>query len=185
MPDVHRFRTNHASSKIIACVMWSRRPRSLRDGRILDTNDLVDALGEAQTPRPALTAIISRRAVVAANADSAARWLLVPGLEATPSELPDILAEAPMGIDRTEWARTLNSHLIDPDIATWLANGNAQGFVAQRSFTLYNAVQNFMHNRMEFDYEDTPSLDSMIIGDLEWETDQSESVSDDDSDWDK
>ncbi|WP_330253691.1 DUF262 domain-containing protein [Nocardia sp. NBC_00565] len=169
-PSAYHFRTNHASGKIIACVLWSKNPRSLRDARRLDLNDLVDALGEAQTPRPALTAVVPRSVVATASkSDWAARWLLVPGLEAAPSEVPAILAERPLGVTETEWNRALESHVIDPDIATWLAEGKAWEFTRHRVEALRDRVDSFMHQRLEYGYEDTPPLDHLVLDDLESE----------------
>ncbi|MGY1947152.1 DUF262 domain-containing protein [Nocardia asiatica] len=177
-PDVHQFRTNHASGKIIACAMWERHPRSLRDGQRLDRNDLVEALGEAQTPRPALTAVVSRRVAAALKKDSAARWLLVPGLEAAPSEIPEILATRPIYVDESDWALTLESHSIAPDVASLLKDGRAREFVRRREETLALAVRNFLTQRMEIGFEDTPPLDHLVVDDLETEDSML-----DDTDW--
>lgn len=168
-PDVRYFRTNHASGKIIACAMWNRRPRSLRDGRRLDRNDLVDVLGDAQTPRPALTAVVSRRVAAALKQDSAARWLLVPGLEAAPSEIPAVLAYRPIDMGEDPWQRTLESHTIAPAIASWLDEGRARDFVQVREGALASVVQDFLTTRMELGFEDTPPLDHLILDDLEAE----------------
>ncbi|MFF2556497.1 DUF262 domain-containing protein [Nocardia sp. NPDC058058] len=177
LPDVHRFRTNHASGKMIACALWANRPRSLRDGGQLSQNDLVEALGEAQTPRPALTALVSRRAAGASKADSAARWLLIPGLEAAPAEVPAILSSRPIGIDESDWEAVLTSHAIGMEAASALSDNNIQAFVRDREDDLSILVRRFMAHRMEFGFEDTPPLDHLVVDDLESEPDELE-------DWD-
>jgi hypothetical protein len=173
-PNVEHFRTNHATGKMIACALWSLGPRSLRDGRKLDRNDLMDTLGDAQTPRPALTAVVTRQAAGAVTADSAARWLLVPSLEAAPSEVPALLASKPIGIDATEWAKTLQSHVVEPTMAADLTGGRPKEFVRVRTARLVGILDRFMTSRMEFDFEDTPPLDSLILDDLEAEPDSIE-----------
>ncbi|MET8650360.1 DUF262 domain-containing protein [Nocardia aurea] len=167
VPDVRHFRSNHASGKIIACAMWWRGPCSLRDGRRLDRGDLVEAIGEAQTPRLALTPVVTRRAASAARADSVGRLLLVPGLEATPSEVPAILAQQPIDIREADWTRTLLSHLVTPEIASLAAGSNAAEFVRRREVLLDDLVNDFLDQRMEFGFEDTPPLDSLMLDDLE------------------
>ncbi|MFC8042488.1 DUF262 domain-containing protein [Nocardia sp. NPDC057353] len=166
-PDVRHFRTNHASGKIIACAMWYRQPRSLRNGDVLGRAELVEALGEAQTPRPALTAIVSRRVAAATKQDTAARWLLVPGLEAAPSEIPATLATQPIDIAAQKWSETLDSHAISPAAADLIGSGRTVEFVRNREDTLAATVTSFLTARTEFGLEDTPPLDNLILDDLE------------------
>lgn len=168
-PDVQHFRTNHASGKMIACSMWALKPRSLRTGELLERSTLIDALGDAQTPRPAMTALVPRRGLPPENADTAARWLLVPGLEAAPSEVLAILRSAPLDFSHELWIATCESHGIEASGATALNQGDVTEFINIRDESLRLALKAFMDSRWEYGFEDTPPLDRYILDDLEFE----------------
>lgn len=174
-PDVRHFRTNHATGKMITCSMWALGPRSLRDGSKIERSALTDALGDAQTPRPALTAIVPRRGLPENIADTAARWLLVPGLEAAPSEVPALLANVPLAaappalLPNEELALTRDSHAVTAAAADALARCDLAEFVRIRTETLHTMLRNFMDSRWEYGFEDTPPLDRYVLDDLETE----------------
>ncbi|MFZ2529734.1 MAG: DUF262 domain-containing protein [Rhodococcus sp. (in: high G+C Gram-positive bacteria)] len=181
-PDVHRFRTNHAAGKIIACSMWSSGPRSLRTLESLDQPDLADALGEARTPRPALTAVISRGVLSADEVGSAGRWLLAPGLDAAPSEVSAILAGGPpLGADPHLWTAMLTSHAIDRVAADAIAAGDNRAFVRARTVQIRAVVEKFLDTRWEYGFEDTVSLDRYVMDDLEVEDPDDEKLNADDT----
>jgi hypothetical protein len=178
-PDVEHFRTNHATGKMIACSLWALEPRSLRDGSIIERSTLIDALGEAQTPRLALTAIVPRRGLPDDIADSAARWLMVPGLEAAPSEVPALLANSPSAADKSEmaeqeWKLARHSHAVTQGAADALARCDPADFVRIRTESLRDKLISFMDSRWEFGFEDTPSLDRFVLDDLEIDDTQDE-----------
>ncbi|WP_165604937.1 DUF262 domain-containing protein [Mycolicibacterium elephantis] len=168
-PDVDHFRTNHATGKMIACCMWALEPKSLRTGERLERTALIEALGEAQTPRPALTPIVPRRLLPDDIADTAARWLLIPGLEAAPSEVAAMLAKRPPELGEAAWLTTNESHAITQSATTALVSGDVVEFVRLRTQTLRTAVQQFMDSRWEYGFEDTPPIDRLVLDDLELE----------------
>ncbi|WP_217157944.1 DUF262 domain-containing protein [[Mycobacterium] fortunisiensis] len=168
-PDVQHFRTNHATGKMIACSMWALHPRSLRSGELLERSTLIDVLGDAQTPRPAMTAIVPRRGLPSENADTAARWLLAPGLEAAPSEVLGMLRSAPPDLPQELWEATCESHGIAPWATTALAEGDMTRFINIRDESLRIALKAFMDSRWEYGFEDTPPLDHYVLDDLELE----------------
>ncbi|WP_220098545.1 DUF262 domain-containing protein [Mycolicibacterium duvalii] len=167
-PDVANFRSNHATGKMIACSMWALHPRSLRDTLIIERSSLIEAVGNAQTPRPAMTAIISR-GLPQELTGAAARWLLVPGLEYAPSEVPGVLATLPQGISDSAWRSVRESHAISEESVSALARGDSEKFVRSRTESLREATIHFMDSRWEYGFEETLSLDAFIVDDLESE----------------
>jgi len=168
-PDVGHFRSNHATGKIIACSLWALHPRSLRDGNPIGRTALIEAVGDAQTPRPAMTAIVTRRGISQQFADSTARWLLAPGLEAAPSEVPAILAAVPSGVSDDLWREVHTSHAVSEAAAAALADADFDKFVRTRTESLRLSMMAFMDSRWEYGFEESLSLDAFVIDDLEIE----------------
>lgn len=167
-PDVRGFRTNYATGKIITCAMWSMEPRSLRTTQVIDRADLAIALEDAQTPRGALTTVISRRALPSDESSSVGRWLLSPGLEATPAEAATILSSGPgLAVDADDWSAVLASHGITAKAEAALLVGNDVEFLRERTRQIDLIVHTFLDSRWELGFENTVSLDHFVIDDLE------------------
>jgi hypothetical protein len=167
LPDVDHFRSNYASGKMICCAMWALAPRSLRTGERISQASLVEALGDAQTPRPALTAIFSRRMLAPEVADSVARWLLLPGLEAAPSEVPSLLTAPHPELSNQQRGLLVESHAISQSSIELLIDTNFSEFAQERLQSLKAAVALFMTSRWEYGFEDTQSIDRYVLDDLE------------------
>jgi hypothetical protein len=164
-PDVRHFRSNYAAGKMIACAMWALEPRSVRDGNRIDRSTLVVAVEDARTPRPALTAIVARGSLPGSDADAAARWLLIPGLEAAPAEVSALLASRPIDLPEDTWQLVRESHGVTCAAAAALAGDNLAEFVQLRTETLRATVRTFMDRRWECGFEDTPPLDRYVLDD--------------------
>jgi hypothetical protein len=169
--EVAHFRSNYATGKIIACAMWACDPRSLRTGEVIDRPTLAESLGEAQTPRPALTRIASHGVLDRDVRESAASWLLVPGLEAAPAEVIGILRTRPIDIDEAVWDLALSSHCVDDGVLVYLSTGDIGAFVRSRQVVLQDRVDRFLLQRWEWGFEDTPPIDSLVMDDLESDVD--------------
>lgn len=169
LPEAGNFRTNTAAGKIVACAMWSIRPRSIRTAEVLSSSDLLDSLGEAQTPRSAMSPIISRASLAAGGprSDTAGRWLLLPGVEVAPSEIAATVTGMPVDVSLDAWAETLESHALSRSSIEALAAGDRRSFVQQREDDLNGIVERFLEQRWEFQYEDTPPLEWLVIDDLD------------------
>ncbi len=176
LPDAGNFRTNTAAGKIVACAMWSMHPRSIRTTEQLTAADLLDSLGDAQTPRPALSPVVSRAGLVGmgGKSDTAGRWLLLPGVEMAPSEISSAVLSQPIGTGDENWAATLRSHALTPSSLQALAAGDRLAFAQQREIDLNATVKRFLQQRWEFEYEDTPPLDWLVVDDLEVDSDSDE-----------
>lgn len=168
-PDVQNFRTNYATGKIVACALWALGPRSLSNATVLEHSELVAVLDDDHTPRRALTAIVSRKAAGTEHADSAAKFLLIPGIEVAPAEISTLLENMPSGISPDSWISVLSSHALDAEMIAHLVKGRTLEFVTSREAALTSAIGSFLSARWEFDFEDTPSLDSLVVDDLEIE----------------
>lgn len=164
-PAVDGFRSNAAAGKIVACVLWNLKPRSLRDGAAITHGQLAEALGEAQTPGPVMPAVISRRLLPADVPDSAARRLLIPGLESAPAEVIGLIADNPTVTDEA-WSAVLDSHAITVDARQHLP-ADLSGFVQARAAVLATHIEQFLEIRWESDFENTPDLTALIVDDLD------------------
>lgn len=166
IPDVSKFRTNHAQSKIVTCAMWEKGPRSLTDGHTIERRELAESLGDSQTPREALTAVVPRGTSAEGETDTAARWLMLPGVELRPREIVELLAVGSSSIE-TVWPDVLKSHVISPTAAYAFTAKNWADFTEERQQEIQTVVKEFLESRWELGFENSVSLDSFLIDDDE------------------
>jgi hypothetical protein len=60
VPDLKRFRSNQASTKLVLCSWWSLGPRSLTTGRTFENAELADCIADGRTPVDAVQYTVSR-----------------------------------------------------------------------------------------------------------------------------
>ncbi|MFC4033512.1 DUF262 domain-containing protein [Streptomyces polygonati] len=161
LPGADRFRTNEATTKIILSAWWSLRPRSLTSGDVLDAQNLDALLGSDRTAANAAPMVFprlrdSRMKLLPANR------LFLPTTSDPVSEIPALLAGQPLDIDESTWDAVLASHLLDRDVAA-LADRDRDVFLALRQQRVLGHLAGFLGRMAEWDYEDTPSLDSLDL----------------------
>lgn len=181
VPDLKRFRSNEAATKIVLCSWWSREPRSLQSGAPFESSDLARSINEDRAPLNAIQYIISRYSVPRDLRLWAANRTLYPAddksdvgpLESLLSRLDDRIALSP-----PEWRLVaLDSHNITPDMVLLVNGGRVEEFLAARNEALERQLDAFLRQRCEWEFEDTPPLDSLVIDDQ----DEGEELSDDDA----
>lgn len=150
-PDLKRFRTNQADSKVALCALWSLGPRSIDTGVPYTRADLARVLGEDSTPRAFLVPYLSRP-----PADKrrwlANRFLHVPN-ETTVDDPPSDM----QGI----W----QSHLIDGD----LVEGDPNELLKARNAALEKYVRDYVLRVTGLELEDTPPLETFDLDEDEGE----------------
>ena len=162
-PDVGEFRTNYGPGKIVACALWSLRPRSPETGDEFDRTELSEVLGESQTPRAAMVTMYSKRDVAQKWSDSAARWLICPGIDA--ADLLTLLSAGSILVDETERARVLASHAMTAS-ADLLARGAFDEFASARTEEVDTLVHQFLDVQWAYGFEDTLPIDRYVVDDL-------------------
>ena len=91
-----------------------------------------------------------------------------------PSEIASAVLSQPIDISDENWTATLRSHALTNTSLQEFAAGNRLAFAQQRESELNAAVKRFLHQRWEFEYEDTPPLDWLVVDDLEVDPDGDE-----------
>ena len=163
LPQIHPFRPPEATTKIVLSAWWSLRPRSFVTGRVLDAHDLDSVL---QQDRAALNAtpMIYPGLGNAVLRLGCANRLLLPSDDDPVSEIPGALAHQPVGLDDATWDAVLASHLLDRDTAA-LADRDPEAFLEARQRRISRQLAGFVARMTEWDYEDTPALDSLDLDD--------------------
>jgi hypothetical protein len=164
MPSLVRFRTNEATAKIILCSWWALQPRSPVTGDPYDSQELAVVLADQKTAALAVRRIFLRgvspgRSVLPAN------HFFAPSETDPVDDFPTLLSRRPANIDEQRWDRVLASYCLTRDSAALL--DDAEAFLAVRQQAITEQFRRFVNRMAEWDYEDTPALDSLDLDDLE------------------
>ena len=175
VPDLKRFRSNEAATKIVLCSWWDREPKSLTTGRTFEIADLATFIGDARTPVDAVQYVVWHGYVTRELKAWAANRILYP---ADPEDF-DVPFFSPRqrDLDESAWLKALDSHGLTPE-TTALATDfdRTEEFITARQRDLEKQFDVFIRQRCEWEFEDTPSLDLLVLGD-----DEAEELSDDES----
>ncbi|MGW1464706.1 DUF262 domain-containing protein [Streptomyces sp. NPDC002308] len=163
LPSAERFRTNEATTKIILSSWWSLGPRSLTTGEALDAQSLNALLDQDRTAANAAPMIYPRLTDARARLSPANRLFLPTNMDPV-SELPAALTRQPLEIGDPEWDAVLASHQLDRKIAA-LAERDRDAFMSRRQERIREQLIDFINRMAEWDYEDTPTLDSLDLDD--------------------
>jgi hypothetical protein len=165
-PDLRRFRSNEAGTKIVLCAWWSVGPRSLRNGEPLDRGDLVEILVDRPTAADAVRYVVPRARVPEEYRLWAADRVLLPDLEADGQAVEGQLIATPLDVDEHQWHATLQSHLLDDHTVSLLAAGEVVDFLTARQERLHGQLTTFLQRMCEWQFEDTPPLADLVVEDL-------------------
>jgi hypothetical protein len=178
VPDLKRFRSNEATTKLLLGSWWSRKPRSLTNGRPFGIADLALSIDDARTPLDAVQYVVSRYSVRRELSPWSANRVLYPAMEYELGPVESILTLPPgqRSLDGLEWATALASHSISLEMAEAIEHGDVEGFLTARQEVLEHQLGTFLRQRCEWDFEDTPPLGSLVI-----DEDEAEELSDDES----
>ncbi|WP_406084524.1 DUF262 domain-containing protein [Streptomyces virginiae] len=168
MPNVERFRTNEATGKIILCSWWALRPRSPITGSPYDAGELTNLLGEQSTAAVSVQYVFprgldSRRQLWAANR------LFMPGQLETGDAFLERMAQQPMDLDDEVWDGILASYVLDRSMMDSLSRGERDAFLVARQKKAEDQLHKFLSQMAEWEYEDTPALDSLDFDELDGE----------------
>lgn len=162
LPNLRRFRTNEARTKIIICAWWSAGPRSPETGEVFDQATLGEVLTDQSTASAVIRHIVARREVPDDMRQSAANRVLVPPLQATDSEIAPLLSRPPAGL-ADAWGSVLDSHSITPSMVDLLRGGHVRGFLEERERELGHRLGRFLARMGEWGFEDTPALSELDL----------------------
>lgn len=167
VPNLKRFRSNEAATKLVLCSWWSLGPRSLTTGQPFGSADLADCIDDARTPLDAVRHVVSRYSVPRELSSWSANRILYPSLEYELGPLESILTlsadQQPLNAD--DWVSALRSHNISLEMAESVKHGDVEEFLAARQDALAHQFDIFLRQRCEWEFEDTPPLDSLVLDD--------------------
>jgi hypothetical protein len=159
-PDIKRFRSTSANSRILLCVMWSYRPRSFQTGEPYLQDELGNALEGHQTANDIVVTVLPRDSEMSKS--HAANRILFLG-EAPIEEISDIFQHQPPSMTATEWQNLLESHVIEQTMQTALAKGDSLAFFELRENRLNQITVDFLNAKIKTSFEDTPPLASFTL----------------------
>ncbi|MFF9776220.1 DUF262 domain-containing protein [Streptomyces sp. NPDC013978] len=165
-PNPVRFKTNEATSKIVLSAWWSLQPRSLVTGEPFDSQDLASLLGDQSTAAMAAHRIF-RRGLTPQQQLLAANRLFLPTGSDPVDEIPMLLAHKPVDLDDATWDAVLASHCLDESIVQAILLGDRDRFLTARQERITQQLQEFLKRMAEWDYEDTPALDSLDLDEID------------------
>ncbi|MDT0302653.1 DUF262 domain-containing protein [Streptomonospora wellingtoniae] len=168
LPDVRRFRTNEAAAKIVLCSWWALKPRDPSSAEPFDTGQLAEAIADQSTVADAVRYIFAPGTVPDSQRSWAANRLLVPTMTREEGKtIGEVLATPPLFADEDdEWEATLRSHLVMPGDLPLLRDGRISDFLERRQETLLLHLEDFLDQMCEWDFEDTPPINDLVIEDL-------------------
>lgn len=167
LPDLRRFRSNEAATKITLCAWWAHNPRSLNDGEIFEREDLSASLIERATAFNAVRYIIPRVTVPEQYRLWAANRVIHPILDVEVGAIEDLVISRTEGIADDAWDLSLRSHMITPEMVQLLSDGMISDFLNARQDLLQEQLTSFLQRECEWGFEDTPPLADLLIEDLE------------------
>jgi len=166
LPDLSTFRSNEAGTKILLCAWWGDEPRSLRHGEIIEARELREVLLDQATAADAVRYVVPRLRVPEPQRQWAANRILLPDPGADGSAVEAHLVGKPLDLSDEEWQATLRSHLLDDYLVGLLIGGKVNEFMAARQQRLREHLATFLNRTCEWEFEDTPPLKELVLGDL-------------------
>lgn len=167
IPDLRRFRSNEAATKIILCAWWANMPRSLENGKAFTRDNLSEVLLERLTALDAVRYIVPRHSVPREFRLWAANRVLLPSMEGNGVSIEPLVTQRPLQCSESVWRAALTSHMISPDMVNLIIQGNIVEFLNRRQIALREQAISFLSRMCEWNFEDTPSLTDLLIEDLE------------------
>jgi hypothetical protein len=163
LPDLARFATNIGTGKIVLASWWNAEPRSPLTGEPYDRTALSAVLQNSSTAADAVHAVIDRRSVPKALRSAAANLVLAPD-EGLPKDWTDAeLSRKPPSLDASTWVKVLSTHAVTPEMSGLLGDGRVEEFLDARKLVLEQQLARFLRRMCEWDFENTPPLDDLLI----------------------
>jgi hypothetical protein len=181
VPDLRRFRSKDAVTKLVLCSWWHLEPQSLTTGEPFDISDLATSIDDAQTPLDAVEYVVSPYVVPREQRSWSANRTLYPADDMSElSALESILVLPPhqRPLNDADWERALKSHSITMEMAALVEQRAVAEFMTARQEALGRQLDTFIRQQCEWEFEDTPPLDSLVLDD-EDAGEEAEELSDD------
>lgn len=166
IPELRRFRTNEAPTKIVLCSWWDLAPRDPTTGDPYEQQQLADTLTERPTAADAIHQLVPHDLVPSRCRLWAANRVLMPALVEATNVVGNSLLDAPPGIDEHEWLAVLRSHAITSDVVEHLRAGRAEPMLTVRQAELARVLEPFLERKCEWGFENTPPLAELVVEDL-------------------
>src|SRR5262249_22024498 len=149
------------------CSWWSQEPRSLATGLPFSSVDLALSIDDARTPLDAIHYVVSRYSVRRELSPWSANRVLYPAIEYEPDSVESILSLPPdqRPLNGLTWTAALASHNMSLEMAMAVERGDVEAFLTARQGALERQLGAFLQQRCEWDFEDTPPLDSLVLDD--------------------
>ena len=177
-PDLRRFRSKDAATKLVLCSWWYLEPRSLTTGEPFDVADLAASIDDARTPLDAVEYVVSPYAVPRELRQWSANRTLYPSANGSEVGALESIISLPPGqrpLIAVDWERALESHSISLEMAASVERRDVTEFLAARQEALERQFEAFLRHRCEWEFEDTPPLESLVIDDEAEEPDDDSS----------
>ncbi|RFU41437.1 DUF262 domain-containing protein [Actinomadura logoneensis] len=165
-PNSERFRTNEAVGKIILCSWWALNPRSPVTGQIYDTRELTTLLSEQSTAALAVHRFY-RHGLTGRQQLWAANRLFVPSETDSADTFLEGIAQQPLDMEDDVWERVLISYCLDRTSVKLFSQGHKEPFLLRRQEAVTANLATFLARMAEWNYEDTPPLDSLDLDELD------------------
>ena len=169
LPDLQRFRSNEAATKIILCSWWALEPRSLTTGEPFERADLSDCLQDRQTALDAVRYVVSRYSVPRDFRLWAADRILLPSVDSESNAIDHLLMRPRRAdtdaVSEQAWTQVLASHSLDAEMVNLVRRGATEKFLKIRHQVLDRQLRSFLEQRCEWGFEDTPSLAGLVFDD--------------------
>lgn len=163
LPDLSRFATNEAATKMVLCVWWAAGPRQPETGEPYEQASLADSLLEQKTARDAVRYLVPRSTVPVKYRKWAANRALMPYLELDPKEVTGRIVQRPTAWKGDQWTEMLRSHALAPEMGAMLTEGDITGFLETRQALLQVQFENYVGRMSEREIEDTPPLADLTL----------------------
>lgn len=166
VPELRRFRTNATAAKITLCSWWDLGPCSPDTGEPFEQSQLAEALIDRPTAADAVLSFFARGTVPEGYSLWASNRVLLPALKEPLRTVSGVFSQRPLLMAEDLWARVLCSHVISPESESLLSVGEVVDFLQARQKDLQRVLESFLRRKCEWDFEDTPPLNELLIEDL-------------------
>lgn len=161
-PDLEKFRTNDAATRIVLCVLWSCGPRSLDTGEVMTVDSLAAVIGSGATALEVVFDVVPRGRLTSSRA-AANRIIAYPGDAESARRL--LRGEADLFEADLPRGAILASHAIDDAARAALERRDDAAFIAARTAVLERLVADFTTARAGVGLEATPPLHELDFDD--------------------
>ncbi|MGH3941681.1 MAG: hypothetical protein ACRDTG_24235 [Pseudonocardiaceae bacterium] len=166
VPELRRFRTNTTAAKITLCSWWDLSPRSPDTGEPFEQSQLAETLIDRPTAADAVLFFFARCAVPEGYSLWASNRVLLPTLDEPLHTISGVFSQRKPLTAKDLWGRVLRSHVISSESENLLSSSEVVGFLENRQADLQQVLESFLRRKCEWDFEDTPPLNELLIEDL-------------------